>query len=213
MKQVEWYFDFISPFAYLQSTRLEEMPADLDIVLRPILFAGVLDHWQTRGPAEIPEMRRFTYRYVQWYAKRWGIPLKMPAAHPFNPIRLLRLALAAGCTRESVTTIFKFVWAEGHLPEDGKAWRKLTRNLNLDDAEARIAEEPVKSQLRANTEEAIGHGVFGVPTFRIDDVLFWGEDATDMLFDYLDDPKLLQSPEMQRISNLPVGIERREKPG
>ncbi len=84
----------------------------------------------------------------------------------------------------------------------------LTAKPDLANAAARIDEPVVKQALRRTTEEAIARGVFGVPTFWVDGELFWGFDATGMLLDYLNDPSLFQDPEMQRISNLPVGVQR-----
>ena len=68
--------------------------------------------------------------------------------------------------------------------------------------------QPVKDALRANTDDAIAHGVFGVPTFALDGDLFWGEDATDMFADCATSRAWLDSPEVRRISALPEGIRR-----
>lgn len=211
MQRLEWFFDFVSPFSYLQTARFGELPDDVELELRPVLLAALLGHWEMRGPAEVPAKRRFTYRYVQWYAQRHGVPFRMPPAHPFNPLPLLRLALALRCRREVVLEIFGFVWAEGNLPDRPAAWRSLTARLGVDDAEARIAAPEVKAELRRNTEQALARGVFGVPTFALGEELFWGADATDMLLDYLRDPGLLESEEMRRVSELPVGVERRPR--
>ena len=62
-----------------------------------MLFAGILGAHGQKGPAEIPAKRAFTYRFVLWQAKRLGIPLKLPHEHPFNPLPLLRLAIACDC--------------------------------------------------------------------------------------------------------------------
>ena len=94
MKRATWYFDFISPFAYLQWRRLrDERRLALEPV--PILFAAVLDHVGQKGPAEIPGKRTFTYRFVHWQARRAGVPLRFPPAHPFNPMAALRLCSGA----------------------------------------------------------------------------------------------------------------------
>ena len=94
MKTIDWYFDFISPFAYLASASLQRLPESVELRLHPILFAGLLKHHETKGPAEIPSMRRFTFRHIRWLADRHHIELKPPPAHPFNPLPLLRLAIA-----------------------------------------------------------------------------------------------------------------------
>jgi 2-hydroxychromene-2-carboxylate isomerase len=208
MQTLDWYFDFISPFAYLQQERFDRLPADVEVCCKPVLLAGLLDHWGSKGPAEVPAKRIFTYRHVHWLAGQHGIPFRMPPAHPFNPLKLLRLAIALGNQAGTIQEIFRFVWRDGQSTEDPSAWAALTAKLGLANAAARIDEPVVKQALRRTTEEAIARGVFGVPTFWVDGELFWGFDATGMLLDYLNDPSLFQDPEMQRISNLPVGVQR-----
>ena len=204
----EWYFDFISPFAYLQFESLAQLPAGLEIEFKPVVFAGILNHLQHKGPAEIPGKRRFTYRHVQWLARRHGIALKFPPAHPFNPIRALRLAIALGSTRDAIATIFRFIWREGRMIDDPAEWSALTAQLGLTDAEARIGAQPVKDALRANGARAAALGVFGVPTFALDGELFWGFDATGMVRDYIEDRPWFESADMRRIGDLPAAARR-----
>ncbi len=153
MKTIDWYFDFISPFSYLQFEQLPRLPATVEVQLRPVLFAGLLNHWNSKGPVEIPGKRRFTYRHVHWLARRHGIPFKMPPAHPFNPLRVLRLSIALGNGPETVQQIFRFIWREGRDP--GAEWLELQRRLDVTDADRRIAAPEVRSALRRNTQEAI----------------------------------------------------------
>ena len=208
MRTAEWFFDFISPFSYLQFESFGELPPDVSITLRPVLFAGVLDRLQHKGPAEMPDKRRFTYRHVQWLARRHGIALRFPPAHPFNPIRVLRLATALDARPEVVRTIFRFIWRDGRLPDAANEWRALETALGIGNADGLIASQRVKDELRANGERAASLGVFGVPTFVIDGAVFWGLDATGMVVDYLRDPAWFQSPEMARLDALPVAAAR-----
>ena len=207
MPTADWYFDFVSPFAYLQLARFDRLPADLDITCRPVLFAGLLGHWKHRGPAEIPAKRVHTYRWCHWYAARNGIPFRMPPAHPFNPLRPLRLAVACSGDDALVRAIFDAVWAEGRDVSREEEWRTLT--ARLDGADDMIAAPAVKEALRRNTEEAAALGVFGVPTFALDGELFWGLDATDLMLDFLDDPERFRSGEFARIADLPVAQARK----
>lgn len=208
VKTVEWYFDFISPFAYLQFQQFRRLPRNVRLVCKPILFAGILNHWQSKGPAELPTKRTFTYRHVTWLGKRHGVPLRMPPAHPFPPLKPLRLALALECRPEVIGEIFKFIWGEGRSPDSPEEFAALAQRLDVDDADAAIARQDVKDQLRRNTEEAIALGVFGVPTACVDGELFWGFDATDMLVDYLNNPAMFKDPEMERVSSLPAAARR-----
>ena len=209
---VDWYFDFVSPFAYLQSERLAGLPARLQVRYKPILFAALLDANGQKGPAEIPAKRAFTYRHVVWQARRNGVPIKFPHEHPFNPLPLLRLAIACECTPEAVHRIFRFVWRDGRLPDLPIEWAELAADLRLPDAERRVADPEVKAALRRNTDEAIARGVFGVPTLMVGEEIFWGNDATRMCADYLSQGGRWNDPEYDRVAALPVGAERKPEP-
>ncbi len=209
---VDWYFDFVSPFAYLQSERLASLPPRVSIRFRPVLFAGLLNANGQKGPAEITAKRNFTYRFVVWQARKLGIPLKFPHEHPFNPLPLLRLAIACDCAPDAVHRIFRFVWQDGRLPDLPIEWAELTHDLALPDADARIASPEVKDELRRNTDEAIARGVFGVPTLAVGDELFWGVDATAMAADYVLAGCRYDDPEYARVSALPVGASREARP-
>ena len=208
--RADWYFDFISPFSYLQLHQFHRLPETLEIRCRPVLLAGLLGHWGQKGPAEIPAKRRQTYRLCQWLADRRGVPLKLPSIHPFNPLKALRLAIALGEDQEVVEEIFRFIYEEGRDIRPEENWLELCERLGVDDADELIAQPETKQALRANTEEAARRGVYGVPTFAIGDELFWGDDLTDMLLDYLGDPELFSRGEMARISTMPMGVERSE---
>lgn len=209
MIKARWYFDFISPFAYLQLHRFDDLPEELEIELRPILFAGLLKHWGQLGPAEIPPKRRFIYRFFQWQADQLGVPFVMPPAHPFNPLPALRLALAAGPSVEVATTIFDHIFGQGRAPDTEDGIAAMAERLGIADVQASLADPSVKDALRRNTDEAIQAGAFGVPTFVVNDEVFWGNDATGMLLSYLESPGLFTSGEMARVSDLPLGMTRK----
>ena len=206
----DWYFDFVSPFAYLQSERLASLAPRITIRYRPVLFAGVLAAIGQKGPAEIAAKRTFTYRFCLWQARSLGIPFKFPPEHPFNPLPLLRLAVACESSPAAIHRIFRFVWADGRLPDLPIEWAELTAELDVPDADARIASVAVKDELRRNTDDAIARGVFGVPTLAIGNELFWGVDATAMAAEYAAAGCRYSDPEYARIAALPVGAVRRE---
>ena len=200
-----WYFDFVSPFAYLQNLRLDEFSSHLIIERKPLLFAGLLKHWETKGPAELSPKRLFTYRHVQWMAERQNIPLRFPERHPFNPIPLLHLCIAVGCNKIAVDSIFKCVWEEGLVGDDPDCRSTFCDAVELDvcDANELISSLAFKSELKANGERALEHGVFGVPTFVVDGHLFWGTDSTGLLHDYIADSALFKTAAMKRLEILP----------
>ncbi len=209
MKVVRWYFDFVSPFAYLQSKMLDRVAPRAAIEPVPVLFAALLNHWRTVGPAELPAKRAFTYRFCQWFAGRHGIPFRMPPRHPFSPLKPLRLALLLESGRDAVHRLFDAIWAEGRDLETPESWALLCAELGRPGADAALAGDVVKAALRANTDEAIACGVWGVPTLAIDGELFWGVDATDLAADYLAGSVDFTAAEYARIAGLPRGAERR----
>jgi 2-hydroxychromene-2-carboxylate isomerase len=202
---VDWYFDFVSPYSYIALHRLGELPAA--VAYKPVLFAGLLNHWGQKGPAEIPAKRQWTYRWCTWWARELGIPFRFPAAHPFNPLQLLRLALACGSRPDAVKRIFLFVWMSGAHADDPERFAALCRELGVDPAS--LADVRIKDQLRKNTEEAAHRGVFGVPSFVVDGEIFWGADSIDFLKAFLRDPGVLRNEEMRRVERLPVAAARK----
>ena len=207
MSAIAWYFDFVSPYAYLCLKRLGELPTEVEIEYRPVLFAGLLQHWGQKGPAELATKRLWTYRWCQWSATRLGVPLRFPATHPFNPLHHLRLAIAAGSTSEAVTRIFDAIWTSGADAGDAQRFAALTAELGVDPA--RLGDAEIKDCLRRNTEDAARAGVFGVPTFVAEGELFWGVESLDLLTAWLADPTVLASAEMKRLETLPFGALRR----
>ena len=204
---MEWYFDFISPYAYLQFKRVESLGRLGDLRLTPILFAGVLNHWGQLGPAEIPPKRIFTYRHVSWLARTLRIPFKMSAAHPFNPLKLLRLAIYLHADATVVGRLFDFVWKDGFIPDNAGAWAALLHSLGLDPAQRDWERPEVKAALKLNTDRAIAAGVFGVPTIAIGERLFWGQDATGMALDFARDPAEFDEEE-RIIASLSAAVSR-----
>ena len=210
MTHLTCYLDFISPYAYLA---FEALPRSLmgvshTVTYKPVLFAGLLKHHGQLGPAEIAGKRDWTYRQVMWQARAHDVPLDMPHAHPFNPLGLLRLAVA--CSEDGLPnryvceTIFRHVWRGGAVADDAQRLAALTQQLapvRSPDAQA------VKDQLKFYTEEAISKGVFGVPTFEVDGQLFWGLDALPMLRAYLDGDAFFKGP-WQQAASVAQGVKR-----
>lgn len=180
MKQITFWFDPVSPFAYLAFERLPQLleGCSYAVTYRPLLFAGLLAHWGQKGPAEVEPKRAWTFRHVAWLAQQDDIVLDAPAVHPFNPLPLLRLMLACGPNRRVVDAVMQHVWRGGADAVDPARLTALTQAL----APARDpASAEVKAELRAATDAAIARGVFGVPTCEAGGRLFWGLDALPML--------------------------------
>lgn len=202
MNSVDFYFDFVSPFSYIALHRLDRLARP--VAFKPVLFAGLLKHWGHKGPAEIPAKRRWTYRWCHWWAAELGIPFRFPAAHPFNPLSHLRLALACGSRPEAVKRIFGSIWMSGENASDPERFAALCGELGIDPSDL----SETKDLLRKNTEEAAARGVFGVPSFAANGEVFWGADSVEFLAAFLTDPAVLHNDEMRRLDSLPVGAAR-----
>src|SRR5262249_10778514 len=147
--------------------RLTQLPAGVSVRYVPVLFAGLLSHFGQLGPAEIPSKRRFTYRFALWRARQLGMPMRMPPAHPFNPLAALRLIIAAGGGRRAAGTVLDAVFRDGRDVSDPTVLAELAQRLGVAEPQAALGAAAVKQQLRANTEWASERGVFGVPTLVI----------------------------------------------
>jgi 2-hydroxychromene-2-carboxylate isomerase len=210
-RPVIWVYDVISPFAYLALPRLAELPAGVELEARPVLFAGLLEHFGQRAPAEIPAKRRFTYRFALWRARRMGLPMRLPPAHPFNPLGALRLIIAAGGGLDVARTVLNAIFRDGRDVGDPAVLAELAATLGVADPQQRLADPAIKARLRENTAWAAERGIFGVPTLVIGEEFFWGHDAFDMALDYLKDPQGFADPQMRLADALPVGAARGTK--
>jgi len=211
MVRIDWYFDFISPYAYLASEHLNRIEGRVEIIPHPVLFAGILKEWDTRGPAEIGSMRKFSYRQIAWLAQRNQTELRFPPVHPFNPLKLLRLYIGLGGGLELAKRLFRFVWRDGQSVENPESWQQLLDQLGVSPqkAEQLISASGVKQQLTENTKSGLELGLFGVPAFVVNGEMFWGFDSIDFLNDYLRDPNLFNRSDMVQADGVGEGIQRR----
>ena len=185
MKHIDFWFDPISPYAYLAFKRLPEVFAgtSYSVAYRPIVFGALLKHWGHKGPAEIEPKRQWTFRQVHWLAHRLGLPIATPLRHPFNSLALSRLAWA--CAEEGGTpnryvceSVLRHVWCgDGADAEDPSRMASLALRLApAGDPQG----EAARLALRASTEAAVAAGLFGVPTLTLDGRNFWGLDGLEM---------------------------------
>lgn len=223
MTELQFFYDPISPYAHLAFAALPQALEGHSVAVRyrPVLFAALLKAHGQLGPAEIPGKRDWTYRQVQWLAHHHGIRLDMPAAHPFNPLPLLRLGLATaqdeapGDTNRHVTELlFEHVWHGGADAADPARLAALQERLQ-DHMRQRGREwlapdgDTVKQRLRANTDEALALGLFGVPAVVANGRVFWGFDALPMLRAWLAGDAWFSGGAWERAAQTAVGVQRR----
>jgi 2-hydroxychromene-2-carboxylate isomerase len=201
--EVSFYFDYMSPYAYLAWKQLPEVCAarDAEITPRPVLYAALLDHWGQLGPGEIPPKGLHNMKHCLRLAALAGIPISVPRYLPFNPLAALRVSLAVvsgADQRRVIDAIFSAGWADGGDLGDRATLAAALDGVGLDgDGLLTRTDDPeVKRTLREETEKAIARGVFGVPTMVVADELFWGVDQFEFLAMYLDGNDPLRSVEI-----------------
>ena len=213
MTRIDFWFDVISPYAWLAFERLPQVLAGHSVVVdyQPVLLAGLLGHWGSKGPAEIAPKRAWTYRQVAWLAQQQATLLQLPQPHPFNPLALQRLALAAAPlggtpSRRVVELLFRHVWCrDGADPNETTALAALAQAV----APARDpASDDVKAELRQRTDTAATAGLFGVPTLVCAGRAFFGQDALPMLAAALQREPWFDGPAWQDAGTQPPGVQR-----
>ena len=209
MKHLTFYLDFISPYAYLAFHALPQSLLGLSyaVTYKPVFLGALLKHNTMPGPAEVPPKRAWVYRQVQWQAQQQGLKLDMPALHPFNPMALLRLAVAMQTqgkpNRYVCETLFCHVWEGGLDAADPARFAELVKRLAP--PRSHDADE-VKALLKSHADQAIAQGVFGVPAIEVDGKVFWGLDSLPMLRSYLEGDAWFTDNHWDGMTTLPSGI-------
>jgi 2-hydroxychromene-2-carboxylate isomerase len=195
--RVRIHFDFISPYAYLAWTQIHALAARHGATVEPVpvLFAGLLQHHGTKGPAEIPAKRAYLFKDIVRIAHAFGVPIAAPASHPFNPLLPLRAAALeyeAPVRKKLIDGLYAATWAETRRVDTKEVVVEVARKVGLDPDEllARATSEEAKTKLRSNTEAAVASGIFGVPTMMVGEPgaeteMFWGTDSLPHLEAFL----------------------------
>jgi 2-hydroxychromene-2-carboxylate isomerase len=183
VRTLRFYFDYVSPNAYLAWTQIHALAERHGVAVEPVavLFAGLLEAHGQLGPAEVPAKIAWMSKNNLRKAARLGVKLSPPAFHPFNPLLALRassLPLDASARRALVDALFRAVWVRALHVSDPAVVEQIAAEIGLDGAAlvADAARPEAKERVRTRTDDAIARGVFGVPTMEVADELFWGYD-------------------------------------
>lgn len=215
MKSIDFYLDFVSPYAWLAFHALPQalQGHSVHVRYRPVLLGALLQQHANPGPAGIAGKREWTYRHASWLGHSLGCGLQMPAQHPFNPLPLLRLALRTGqggcINRFTADAIFRHVWLGGADALDAQRLQALEQALAEQLRHGDAAEQDAKQWLRSNTDAAAAAGVFGVPSMVLDGKLFWGLDGLPMLSAYLCGDAWFADGQWDAAADRPSGLAKR----
>lgn len=214
-RSLRYYFDFISPYAYIGWWRFKALAKRHELTLEPVpvLLAVFLNTFENKGPAEIEPKRIYTFKHVMRLAYEFGLPLLPPPNHPFNPLLALRVAEAAEPEQkaEVIDTLYHCAWGTGEGVTEPQTVAAALESAGLPGSAlvAAAGTPEVKGRLRTNTEQAMARGVFGVPSIQVDEEVFWGQDSFYHVdcFIHGDDP--LHPELVERFRNLPAGSVRK----
>lgn len=206
IKELHFYFDFLSPFSYFAWLKLESFKTDLNLKVnyKPVALGPLLNHWQIKGPGEITPKREFLLKQCLRYAARENLDFTTPKTHPFNSLYALRLALS-GVAREHQEQVVATFWKAGwqkriDMGEPDELLASLReKNLPADELYEKSFAREAKAELKNNIQEAISFGAFGVPSFVVDGELFWGQDSMTDLRHFIQGEDKLDRNKLQNL--------------
>ena len=216
MSKLEVYYDVISPYSYLGLELLKKSPLaeNLEIEILPISLGTVLGETGNPGPANIPAKRPGALFDVCLQCRRHGIEIYGPPAHPFMPMVAMRFLHAISDLSERfdmALLINKLCWADGLAIDTEEALLAALEGANALKDEWRDLSGFVKANrgrqgYKQATRAALAKNVFGVPTFRYNEINFWGSDRLELLELYVADPSQFEDMHFERMMNLPSGL-------
>ncbi|MGN0934871.1 2-hydroxychromene-2-carboxylate isomerase [Acinetobacter sp. YH12218] len=185
MKVIEFYFDVGSPYSYIGFHRIQQIAQQYqaELIWKPMLLGGVFKATGNISPMAVPAKARYSMIDLQRWGKLWQIPVQMNPYFPINTLQLMRLITAVQLFQPEVflnvlTGIFNAMFGQPRNLNDLNELIQLMQELGLEVAQVKswLEDEKVKSELKVVTEEAIARGVFGAPSWFVDDELYWGVD-------------------------------------
>jgi 2-hydroxychromene-2-carboxylate isomerase len=187
-KQLEYFFDYASPYTYLANSQVASLVerTGATLVNRPMLLGGLMVATGNSPPGTVPAKAGYMAADIERWLSRYDLPFKFTPHFPPRTITALRATLVAldeGSFDVLQPAIFKAVWVDGVDPNDPDALSKVIDGAGLDGAGilGRCSEPAIKDALRLNTEEAEKRGAFGAPTFFVGDEMFFGNDRIEFV--------------------------------
>ena len=193
-KTVEFYYDYVSPAAYLAWTQIYKIAErnGATVIRKPALLGGIFKTVGNSPPANIPAKGKWLFDDLGRFAKRYGVPFVFNDKFPVNTLYLMRGALFAqkqGFIEAYDKACFEAVWANNQDMSDPAIVTQVMKDAGLDPVaigESMQAAD-IKKELFAVTAEAVENGLFGMPGFIVDGALYWGQDRMDFVEEALAD--------------------------
>jgi 2-hydroxychromene-2-carboxylate isomerase len=189
-RKIQFYFDFLSPYSYVAWTWVRENVSQYDFDFVPVSIPSIVAHFDTKGPAQIKPKRNYLFKDLLRYTSLNNIPFTTPESLPFNSLYALRLALksvAMENQKDVIDAIFRAGWEHGLNIGNDEVLKSVlaSKNLDVTGLFSRMEDKSARIELKKNIEQALEKELFGVPSFLVDEELFWGNDSIKYLQMYL----------------------------
>ena len=188
IKSFDFFFDFISPYSYLAHKQIRniEFQNKIEINYMPILLSGLLNLAEIKAPVFIPSKAKFMIKDCKLFAEKLNIKFKFNSYFPIQSLNLMRGVLIAKKENKTSLYIDKFFdacWKDGLNLNDQKIVDEILKelNFNLETFKLKISEHKIKDELKKRTKDAFSKGVFGAPSFIINNKMFWGQDRLEFV--------------------------------
>ena len=186
IKPFDFYFDFISPYSFLAHKQIRKIEnyENIKIRYKPILLGGLHNLHGIKAPAFIPAKAKHMIRDCKLIAEKNKIKFKFNTYFPIKSLNLMRGVLVAeedNIKNYYIDNIFNTIWQDGLNMNDAIVIQKILQNLNINPKtfSLRINSSLIKDLLRKKTNDAHKKGVFGAPTFVVNNKIFWGQDRIE----------------------------------
>ena len=186
IKSFDFYFDFVSPYSFLAHKQIRKIEKKEDIKIRykPILVGGLHNLHGIKAPAFIPAKAKHMIRDCKLIAAKNGVKFKFNSYFPIRSLNLMRGVFVAeedNIKSYYIDSIFNTIWQDGLNMNDQVIVEKVLKNLNVNPKTfiLRSTSSLIKDSLRKKTNDAYEKGIFGAPTFVVNNKIFWGQDRIE----------------------------------
>ena len=185
MPTLQFWFEFASTYSYLSAWRVEReaRACGIDVEWRAFLLAPIFgaQGWKDSPFNIYPVKGRYMWRDMDRLCAELGLPMKRPSVFPRNGLTAARVVVAAqgaAWVPDFVRAVYRANFGEDREISKPEVVAEILSAQGLDAKEwlERASLTETKDALREQTERAIAHGIFGAPSFTVDDELFWGND-------------------------------------
>ena len=188
IKAFEFYFDFASPYSFLAHKQIGKIEKENSIKMKymPIFLGDLLNLAGIKANVDIPIKAKYMIKDCKLWAEKYNITFKFNNYFPIKTLNLMRCTLVAekkDFAQIFITKIFDAIWKDGINLNDNTIVEKLLQNLDLNPKTflMEAIEPKIKDELKKRTDDAYQKGIFGAPSFIINNKVFWGQDRLEFV--------------------------------